>query len=86
MTSAALLLQSIGQRTFLRCYAVAIEKGDSFDRTDMHSCDPDLEDTSPNALGTRASKLKRIVREGLVAEAVSLCNPTDEALERRGRK
>lgn len=75
MTDTQRLLQSIGQRTFLRCHERAQAKRDEFTVDDLLECDPQLRGTTPSAQRTRVSKLKHIVREGLIEEALSLCDP-----------
>lgn len=73
MTDTKRLLQSIGQRTFIRCHPVAVSRGEDFDTDDLLKCDPELHGTSRDAQRTRVSKLKRLVREGLVGEALDHC-------------
>ena len=67
------LLRSIGKRCFCNCYETAVRLGEAFDTDDLLRCDPALNGTSPRAMSTRASKIRKLVKEGLAAEALSLC-------------
>lgn len=66
------LLQSIGHRCFRNCYETAMRRGEAFGIADLLRCDPALRGTSPEAQATRASKIRKLVREGRAAAALAI--------------
>ena len=74
-------LRSIGKQCYRNCYETAIRLGESFGVSDMLACDPELVGTSEKAQATRASCIRRLVREGLAEKALALARRA-----RRGRR
>ena len=73
MTNIDRLLQSIGKGCFKNCHETANKRGDSFSVDDLLACDPELEGAPPKAQKTRASKIERLIRDGLGAAALARC-------------
>ena len=72
MTTIDRQLQSIGHRCFRNCYETAGRRGEKFGIADLLRCDPALWETRPKALATRASKIRKLVREGRAAAALAM--------------
>lgn len=72
MTTINRLVRSIGHRCFRNCYEAAMRRGEAFDIADLLRCDPALQGTSPKAQATRASKIRKLVREGQAAAALAI--------------
>ena len=72
MTTIDRPLQSIGHRCFRICYETAVRRGEAFGMADLLRCDPALRETSPKALATRASKIRKLVREGQAGAALAI--------------